>query len=91
MNKILLIAFSFISTSFISWQPDFATAVQTAKEKHELILLNFSGSDWCGPCIRLRNEIFENKIFLKFLHYYKIKCNNYRLLNNLKGLSACAW
>src|SRR6185295_9772586 len=29
----------------------------------KLILLNFSGSDWCGPCIRLRKEIFESVLF----------------------------
>jgi len=26
-------------------------------------LLNFSGSDWCGPCIRMRKEIFESPVF----------------------------
>jgi thioredoxin-related protein len=47
------------------WQPDFSTACKIAKEKHQLILLNFSGSDWCIPCIRMRKEIFDNGIFLK--------------------------
>ena len=51
--------------SFAPWQPDFDTAKQIAKDKHELILLNFSGSDWCGPCIRMRKEIFDNEAFLK--------------------------
>lgn len=36
-----------------------------AKRKHELILLNFSGSDWCGPCMRMRKEIFDSDIFSK--------------------------
>jgi thiol-disulfide isomerase/thioredoxin len=40
----------------IQWEPDFENAKKTAKEKHELILLNFSGSDWCGPCIMMRRE-----------------------------------
>jgi thiol-disulfide isomerase/thioredoxin len=65
MNKLLLITFCFITASFTKWEPDFSTAVQTAREKHRLILVNFSGSDWCGPCIRMRNEIFENEIFSK--------------------------
>ena len=30
---------------------------------HRLIVLNFSGSDWCGPCIRMRKEIFEADAF----------------------------
>ncbi len=31
-----------------------------------MILINFSGSDWCGPCIRLHNEIFESTSFKIF-------------------------
>ncbi|MEO8413441.1 MAG: thioredoxin family protein [Ginsengibacter sp.] len=63
MKKLLIIVISIIGMSFTTWQPDFETAKQIAKEKHELILLNFSGSDWCGPCIRLRKEIFESNVF----------------------------
>lgn len=51
--------------SFIKWQPDFNTATKIAKEKHQLILLNFSGSDWCGPCMRLRSEFLESEVFSK--------------------------
>jgi thioredoxin-related protein len=51
--------------SFTTWQSDFETAKQIAKEKHQLILLNFSGSDWCGPCIRMRKEIFGSEVFSK--------------------------
>ncbi|MEP6926601.1 MAG: thioredoxin family protein [Ginsengibacter sp.] len=65
MNKLLLISFCFIASSFTKWEPDFTSAIKIAKEKHQLILINFSGSDWCGPCIRMRNEIFENETFSK--------------------------
>jgi thioredoxin-related protein len=30
------------------------------------LLLNFSGSDWCGPCIRLHKEIFDSEVFTKY-------------------------
>ncbi|HSQ44619.1 MAG TPA: thioredoxin family protein [Ginsengibacter sp.] len=65
MNKLLLLAFSIVTMSFANWQPNFETAKKIAKEKHELILLNFSGSDWCGPCMRLRKEILDNEAFSK--------------------------
>jgi len=45
------------------WEPDFETAKKTAKEKNELILLNFSGSDWCVPCILMRRDYLENPVF----------------------------
>ncbi len=47
----------------INWEPDFNNAKKTAKEKHELILLNFSGSDWCGPCIVTRRDYLESQAF----------------------------
>ena len=65
MKKLLFVLFCFCSMSFTKWQPDFETAKKAAREKHQLILLNFSGSDWCGPCIRLRKEIFESDVFSK--------------------------
>ncbi|HEY8657681.1 MAG TPA: thioredoxin family protein [Hanamia sp.] len=65
MNKLLIIILCFTAMAFTSGQPDFATAKKIASEKHELILLNFSGSDWCGPCMRLRKEIFQSDVFSK--------------------------
>lgn len=47
----------------IKWEPDFDNAKKIAQEKKELILLNFSGSDWCGPCIVLRKEYIESEAF----------------------------
>lgn len=38
-------------------------AQQKAQQEHKLILLKFSGSDWCIPCIRMEKEIFENVHF----------------------------
>jgi thioredoxin-related protein len=65
MKKFITILLCFAAMSFTTWQPDFEKAKQVATEKHQLILLNFSGSDWCGPCIRMRKEIFESKSFSK--------------------------
>lgn len=65
MKNLLFIALCLTSMSFIKWQPDFETAKKIARETHKLILLNFSGSDWCGPCMRLRKEIFESSVFSK--------------------------
>lgn len=61
----LLISLLLLSLSTVQWEPNFENAKKTAKENHELILLNFSGSDWCGPCIVTRKEYFESEVFLK--------------------------
>ena len=61
--KLFVLMFLFVIP--IQWEPSFENAKKTAKEKHELILLNFSGSDWCGPCIVLRRDYLESKVFTK--------------------------
>ena len=61
-----LIALFLVLLIPIQWEPNFDTAKKTAKEKHELILLNFSGSDWCGPCIVLRKNYLETDAFANF-------------------------
>lgn len=45
------------------WLLDFSEAQQQAKEEHKQLLLNFSGSDWCGPCIRLTKDVFQSPEF----------------------------
>lgn len=59
----LLFLFNFAPTT---WQTDFNQAMQKAKEEHKYILLSFSGSDWCIPCIKLHKEIFDSKSFTDF-------------------------
>src|SRR5258708_460584 len=58
---ILFISFSFLLT--IQWLGDFKAATSEAVKEDKLIMINFSGSDWCGPCIRLRKEILESSAF----------------------------
>jgi thioredoxin-related protein len=62
--RLLSILFTgFFLFSATGWETDFENAQKKAEKEHKLILLNFSGSDWCGPCIRLRKEIFESVLF----------------------------
>ena len=62
--KALILLYLFIIP--IQWEPSFEHAKVLAKEKNELILLNFSGSDWCVPCIGLRKEFLESEAFSDF-------------------------
>ncbi len=66
MKNFLALALCVAALSFTTWQPDFQKARKQAKQNHQLILLNFSGSDWCGPCIRMKKEIFESPVFSSF-------------------------
>lgn len=64
MKTLMLILLSNLFAP--KWVGSFSTAKNIATEKHQIILLNFSGSDWCGPCIRLRQEIFESAVFKEY-------------------------
>jgi thioredoxin-related protein len=41
-------------------------ATEKAQEKDIPILIDFSGSDWCGWCIKLDNEVISKKAFKSF-------------------------
>ncbi|SEM43090.1 Thioredoxin-like [Chryseobacterium taichungense] len=52
-----------VLTVGIHAQSRLENAKKTASENKELILLNFSGSDWCIPCIKLHKNIIETDEF----------------------------
>jgi cytochrome c biogenesis protein CcmG, thiol:disulfide interchange protein DsbE len=45
------------------WHTSYEKAVELAKKNDTPILVNFTGSDWCGWCIRLKNEVFSKQEF----------------------------
>ena len=61
-----IVLLSFLMMSFTNWETSFEKAKSIASKDHKFILLNFSGSDWCGPCIRLHKEIFDSEAFQQF-------------------------
>jgi thioredoxin-related protein len=63
---IALIALPFLLNGSAAWLTDLDQAKAVSKEKHELILLNFSGSDWCSGCVRMHKEIFEAADFQQY-------------------------
>lgn len=75
MRLLTLFLFSSFFFSPITWETDFIKAKQTARSQHECILLSFSGSDWCGPCIRLHKEIFESSSFSDFAKDHLVMVN----------------
>lgn len=49
-----------------AWITDFALAKERAASENKTILMDFTGSDWCGWCIRLHEEVFD---FPQFQEY----------------------
>jgi thioredoxin-related protein len=45
------------------WDDDYEKALEKAKTEKKLVLLDFTGSDWCGWCMKLDKEVFSKKEF----------------------------
>lgn len=45
------------------WLTNLEEAQAQAKKEGKVILLNFSGSDWCNNCKRLHKSLFESEEF----------------------------
>jgi protein disulfide-isomerase len=48
------------------WQTDLPKAQAQAKTEKKLVLLDFTGSDWCGWCIKLNKEVFSQNEFIEY-------------------------
>lgn len=47
------------------WHTDFETAKQWASREKKDLLIYFTGSDWCGWCMKLEKEVFADTEFNK--------------------------
>ena len=45
------------------WSEDYEKAVEKAKTENKNVLLDFTGSDWCGFCMALNKEVFNTPKF----------------------------
>jgi len=45
------------------WETDYGKALAKAKAENKQVLLDFAGSDWCGPCIEMRKRVFSTAAF----------------------------
>jgi protein disulfide-isomerase len=48
------------------WETSYKAALDQAAKQDKLVLLDFTGSDWCGWCIKLRKDTFSKPEFQKF-------------------------
>ncbi|NHF57932.1 thioredoxin family protein [Flavobacteriaceae bacterium TP-CH-4] len=67
--SLFLMSFSVVSQN---WENNFEEAVSHAKEEDKPIVLVFSGSDWCAPCIKLDKEIWQSERFKKYAHQHYV-------------------
>ncbi|MBP1224400.1 thioredoxin family protein [Flavobacterium sp. 1355] len=71
MKKILLIALFFVGAyatqaQELKWYTDVREAITVSNKENKPMLMFFTGSDWCGWCIRLQNEVLKTPEFTKW-------------------------
>ncbi len=71
MKKIAITLFLILGSLTIqaqelTWQTDMNKAMEISKKSKKPLLLFFTGSDWCGWCIRLQKEVLKTPEFAKW-------------------------
>lgn len=71
MKKLLLtlcaslLAFQ-VTAAELKWLTDLPAAQAQAKKENKMVMLDFTGSDWCGWCHKLKRDIFDTKEFTEY-------------------------
>ncbi len=50
----------------LNWHTDLNEAINLAKKENKVVLINFTGSDWCQWCKKLNDEVFSKNEFEEF-------------------------
>lgn len=71
MKKLaLLFALAFASSTVVAsdeaWLTDLPKAQEKAKAEKKMVLIDFTGSDWCPPCKSLHGKVLTSPEFTKF-------------------------
>jgi len=72
--KKLILALLLLATvtarAELTWLTDLDEAKKVATKENKKLLVDFTGSDWCGYCIKLHKEVFDTPEFEKFAKDY---------------------
>jgi thioredoxin-related protein len=60
---VLLLPLSLLAQD---WRTNWDDAKSEAEKENKKLILVFSGSDWCIPCIKLEKEVWENSTFNEY-------------------------
>lgn len=55
-----------VQAAELTWLTDLPKAQAQAKAENKMVMLDFTGSDWCGWCIKLNKEVFSKPEFAEY-------------------------
>ena len=88
ISSILIISLGFTPIEETDgWITDYEDAFILAKRENKHVLINFTGSDWCGWCKRLDREVFSQPVFKEYAKENLVLLKLEERLNPLKSKS----
>ena len=66
MGMLLCSLIASAGAAELKWETDVAVAQAKAKAENKLVMMDFTGSDWCGWCIKLNKEVFSTPEFMTY-------------------------
>ena len=66
--KTLACAFALFTAAFAAadWQSNLTDALKAAKASDKPVLILFTGSDWCPPCMHMERTVFPENAFASY-------------------------
>lgn len=64
--RLTAIGLLLLPTFAAEWTDDFSAAKRRAKAERKLVLMDFTGSDWCRNCMRLRGQVLDTPEFEQY-------------------------
>jgi len=63
---LALLSLGSLCATEANWLTDYNQAVKQAAAEKKPLVMDFTGSDWCGWCIRLDKEVFSQPEFVEY-------------------------
>lgn len=60
-----LLAGTAVAKPLDGWGEDLEKGLEQAKKENKAVLVEFTGSDWCPPCMMMRKQVFSKKSFVE--------------------------
>lgn len=68
LGSLLLLGSGTLLAGDDGWTDDFEAAKAKAQAEGKDLFMDFTGSDWCGWCIKLHKEVFDEDLFKEAIH-----------------------
>jgi thioredoxin-related protein len=66
ISLLLVLGSIAVEAQELTWETDINKAIKVSNKTKKPMLLFFTGSDWCGWCIRLQKEVLKTPEFAKW-------------------------